>query len=264
MKKIWMGIFAMLCSGSAMATLIFQDNFDSNGALNGRTPDVGSVNWTGSANLTVANGVLMTKAAAASSAWLALPDIVSGDIIRVSAVIVGNVALNTQYIGIGLTTNASALYLRGAPYVTMKHGGTAGDDRGYFNVYGGLGNSNPIDQNAYLTEAGGYTTNLNARNTVNFEYDTATGNMTAWLNSEGGTTVTQYVGSVNYGGIADAAIPVELINFLGIQFTTGAINTSANPGYLDNLTVEIIPEPATLGLIIAAGLGAMLFRRMKL
>ncbi|MCF7818026.1 MAG: hypothetical protein K9M54_09100 [Kiritimatiellales bacterium] len=253
MKKRWIGIVLALCSGSAMATVIFQDSFDSNsGALAGRTPDVttNGVNWSlaSSANLTVTNGVLMTKASAISSAWLYLPDIATGDVIRVSAVIVGNVALNTQYIAIGLTTSAGALYLKGAPYVTMKHGGTTGEERGFFNIYGGLGNSNQIDTNPYLVEATGYTTNLNARNTVNFEYDTASGNMTAWLVSEGGTVATQYVGSVNYGGVADAVIPIDLITFLSLQFTTGAINTSANPAYLDNLLVEIIsaaapPEP---------------------
>ena len=270
MKKIWIVIVLALCSGHAMATVIFQDNFENNpGALQNRRPD----SWDSSAgplaywknealNFQVTNGVLKTTETGLASAWLTLPTISSGQIIKVSAVVVANGNANTDYVSMGLLQSKNHTYQRGEPWVSLD---SKTDGTGLLKVYGGLGNTYPVLATANnLKEAQGFTTNLNARNTLGYEYNTATGDLQVWLTSEGGTTVTQYNGSVNYNGVAGAIVPLDELNYFGITFNSVNPLGASNPAYLDNLVVEIIPEPATVGLYMVAGLGVVLVRRMKL
>lgn len=269
MKKIWIVIVLAVCSGHAMATVIFEDNFETHeGALHNRRPDswdtsVGPLAyWKNEAlNFQVTNGVLKTTDATIASAWLTLPTISAGEIIRVSAVVVGNGDANNDYVGIGLLQSKNHTYQRGEPWIAVTH---KTDSLGLVQVYGGLGLTSILATANNLKEAQGFTTNLNARNTVNYEYDTGSGNLSVWLVSEGGTTVTQYNGSVNYNGVAGAIVPLDELNYFGITFKSVTPLSGSNPAYLDNLTVEIIPEPATIGLCVVAGLGVMLLRRMKL
>ena len=254
MKKLMMGVLAVLCAGSSMATVIFQDNFENHaGALHNRRPDSWDTTysqlayWKNEAlNFQVTNGVLMTTAPSGlASAWLTMPTISSGDLIRVSAVFVANVSASTKYVSMGLLQSKNHTYQRGEPWITMTRRPTApGADLGLLIAYGGLGNTQPALVSANnLKEAQGFTTNLNARNVATYEYDTASGNLSVWLTSEGGTTVTQYVGSVNYGGVAGAVVPVDEINYFGITFYDATPFGSSDPAYIDDLSVDITFAP---------------------
>jgi hypothetical protein len=46
-----------------------------------------------------------------------------------------------------------------------------------------------------------------------------------------------------------------------VTFNKAEQDGTANPAYVDSLVVDIIPDPATLGLFIVAGTGVMMFRR---
>jgi hypothetical protein len=241
MKKTGLGLMAFLCAGGVLATVVLKDHFEMNvGPLNRRTPDSGSGAWSASNDLVVENGMLMS-AAKLTSGWFALPEISPGDVIKVSAVIVGNVTENTEWVGIGLMEKKGAVYKTGAPYFTMKNGT---DGLGYLMVYGGEGRANEINQNKWLREKHGYSTEPDARNKVVFEYDTESGNLQVQLVGEDGSAVTQYNGPVNYKQNAGAVIPANRIRFLGVTFNTSKLSEDANPAYVDEIRIDLIPREA--------------------
>jgi hypothetical protein len=265
----------LLCVCSVNATIIFNDNFENNsGSLHSRRPDAfdagvsGLAYWKNEAlNLSVTKGVLQTtESTGQQSAWLTLPEISSGDVIRVSAVMVANGDANTDWLSMGLLDSKSHTYQKGQPYCTLTRNATGnGANMGLLKVYGGEGSApGTLASQNYLKEPQGFTTNLNARNTVAFEYDTASGNLAVWLTSEGGTTVTQYNGSVNYNGVEGQAVPLGDLNYFGVTFNSVNSTGSADPAYLDNLVVEIIPEPSTIGLFVVSSIGLFLARSFRM
>jgi hypothetical protein len=236
-------ILLLLCAGNASAAIVYQDGFENNaGALNGRLPDTGSSVWQNTdGSFQVTNGVLGTKTNGLTSAWLTMPSISTGDIIRVSAVIVGNGAVNTDYISFGLVNAKAATYSSGAPWLSLLR--RVDNDRGYLRGHSGPGSSGTnLLNSANLTETQGFTTTLNARNAVTMQYDTASGKLSVWTASEGGTTVMQYDGPVYYGGAAEAIVPMDAIKYLAVSFNRVDPLGASNPAYLDDLTVEIIPD----------------------
>jgi len=245
---------------NASATVLFEDSFESNsGALHNRRPDaydssVGALAWwkNESLNLVVTNGVLQTTTTTGQqSAWLTLPPINTGDVIRASAVVVANGDVNTDWLSFGFLQSKNHTHQKGEPFVTLSRFAVdPGANTGQLKIYGGLGNVNLLAANSWLKEQNGFSTNLNARNTVTFEYDTASGSFQVWLTSEGGTTVTQYNGSVNYGGVEGQIVPLDELNYFGLTFNSVVPLGAANPAYLDDLVVERIPyqEPQLAAL----------------
>jgi hypothetical protein len=236
-------ILLLLCAGSTRAVIVCQDSFESNsGALTGRLPDLGTAAWQNTdGSFQVTNGVLETTTNGLTSAWLAMPSISTGDIIRISAVIVGNGDVNTDYISFGLVNAKVATYSSGAPWLSLLR--RVDNDRGYLRGHSGPGSSGTnLLNSANLTETQGFTTTLNARNTVTMQYDTASGQLSVWMASEGGTTVIQYDGPVYYGGVAEAIVPMDAIKYLAVSFNRVDPLGASNPAYLDDLTVEIIPD----------------------
>jgi hypothetical protein len=246
-----------------MATIIYQDDFSNNsGALDGRSPNVGSAWLNAGKNFQVTNGGLETTTNGVASAWLTMPTVSAGQVIKVSAVMVANGDANTDYLSIGFTSAKNPTYSVGDPWLTMYRRIDTGNGKGILRVYSGPGSGGiRLVNQETLADAQGFTTNLNARNTVNYEYNTTTGNLLVWLLSANGTSVTQYNGSVNYGNVAGAIVPVDQIKYLDITFNSVNVLGSANSAYLDNLTVEIIPEPATVGLFMVSGIGVLAIRR---
>lgn len=253
MKTVWMLCLSVLSVFSASAASFFEDSFESNsGALHNRRPDsfdaeYSAITWwkNEAANLAVTNGVLQTASSTGQqSAWMALPnDIETGDVIRVSAVLVANGDANTDWLSIGLLQSKNHTFQRGDPYVALTRREDAGVNTGLLTVYGGLGDDYGSLTNAnYLKEAQGFATNLNARNTVGFEYDTATGNLRVWMTSEEGTTEIHYYGPVNYEGVANQAIPLDDLQYVGVTFNGLNSLADSNPAYLDDLFVERIPQ----------------------
>lgn len=243
MKKVKMLILSVLCAGSSMASVIYQDTFASNsGALHGRLPDVGTAAWQNTdGSFQVTNGVLETATNGLTSAWLTMPAISMGDIIRVSAVVVGNGDVNTDYISFGFVNAKVATYNSGAPWLTLVR--RVDNNRGYLRGHSGPGpGGTNLLNSANITETQGFTTTLNARNTVYMQYDTASGKLWVWMASEGGTTVMQYDGPVYYGGVAEAIVPLDAIKYLAVSFNRVDPLGASNPAYIDDLTVEIIPD----------------------
>ncbi len=236
-------ILLMLCAGSTRAEIVYQDRFENNsGALSGRLPDIGASVWQNAGGgFQVTNGVLETIATGLDSAWLTLPPVSSGDVIRVSAVVVGNGDANTDYISFGLTKEKGATYSQGAPWLSLLR--RVDNSRGYLRIHSGLGSSGTnLLNSANLTETQGFTTTLNARNTVTMQYDTSTGMLWVWLTGAGGANIMQYNGSVNYNGVPDSPIPLDELNYFGTTFNSMNPQGTSDPAYLDNLIVEIIPD----------------------
>jgi hypothetical protein len=156
-------------------------------------------------------------------------------------VVVVNGTAATDWLGLGFLQSKDGTFEAGAPYATLtRRPVDPGANMGLLRVHGGFGNTNELANFNYLKEAQGFTTNLNARNNLGLRYDTASGNLQVWLTSEGGTTVTQYNGSVNYDGVAGQAVPVDQLNYVGITFNNLNALDDINPAYLDDLKVRLV------------------------
>jgi hypothetical protein len=253
MKAVWIVCLSVLCGFSASAEDLFEDRFENNsGALHNRRPDFfdtdyASIAWwkNEASNLSVTNGTLLTGSSSGQqSGWIALPDdIQTGDVIRVTAVLVANGDANTDWLSLGLVGSKNHTFQKGAPYLTLTRREDAGVNTGLLKVYGGLGaGSGSLTNVNFMKEAQGFTTNLNARNTVGLEYDTGSGNLRVWMTSEGGTTVFHYDGSVNYGGVTNQPVPFDALKYAGVTFNGLNSLADADPAYVDDLTVERIPQ----------------------
>jgi len=88
-------------------------------------------------------------------------------------------------------------------------------------------------------------------------------NLASWLQS-------QYTGTTPNAAYAilrlnPDAVPVGTYRGVRIKSSDAAYGDSPEPGEIrPTLTVETIPEPATIGLLGLAGLGAMIARRLRL
>jgi hypothetical protein len=253
MKAISIVCLSLFFGLMASADVWYEDGFEDNsGDLHNRRPDFfdtdyASIAWwkNEASNLSVTNGTLLTGSSSGQqSGWIALPDdIQTGDVIRVTAVLVANGDANTDWLSLGLVGSKNHTFQKGAPYLTLTRREDAGVNTGLLKVYGGLGaGSGSLTNVNFMKEAQGFTTNLNARNTVGLEYDTGSGNLRVWMTSEGGTTVFHYDGSVNYGGVTNQPVPFDALKYAGVTFNGLNSLADADPAYVDDLTVERIPQ----------------------
>lgn len=235
-------LFLMRCVSSSVAAVTYQDSFTNNaGALHERSLDVGTSVWQNvSGNFQVTNGVLQTTSSGLAAAWLPLPLISSDAVVRVSAVVVGNGNANTDYISIGLSEVQSYTYSVGCPWLSLIR--RVDNDLGYLRVHSGPGSSGTnFFNNGILAEAQGFTTDLNARNRVYYEYHTGNGTIRIGLISANGTDAELYNGSVSYNGIYGTQVPIDQLKYLNITFNSVNPQGMTNPAYVDDLVVEVIP-----------------------
>lgn len=224
-KRLAVFVAGLLAAGLAQATLIFQDTFSTNGALKGRAVETGTGTWIADATLMTSNGAALPGATANGKDGLLAFTPETGKIYTLSADV--NVISGSTYVGIGFASNTNgtpngseyfhALIDTLSPWINMQTNRIVGTMTG--PAGGGL------------TQFSGKGTN----GTVKVVLDTTGANwVSTWYFNNTALRTNTFSGTLG-------------INYVGFG-TGGSVNTT-----VDNFKLEMIPEPATLGLFGVVG-----------
>jgi len=235
---------------SAQAAIIYQDDFSGTAGslLNGRAPNV--VNTTGNTYTAASVLELNGSGRAVSSngggyASIALPAVTEDDVVVMEAVFRPR-SSNDNWMAFGLAKESAAdLTNHGTAWVNLRGGPHANGGR--VTVFSGNATSGQLYQTATPPEAG--WAGATDPSTMKITYTVKTGNMKVELGAN-----TVFEGLIDYNGVADTPAPLSAIDHFTLQWSGQDLSTSATPGYFDSVTVSVIPEPATIGML---GLGTL-------
>ena len=253
--RFGLGALAALClqiSGNLYgASYLYQDDFSNNdGALNGRTTASGFGNWTTSDSaFQVGSGQIRINSNTPvdyHEATFSLPSLGVTDILSLSITVRPSGPL---FMGIGFNPNPAT---GPTPFLTQN---------GYAWVYyEGLGVANPNIQifqgpstagASYAAPLTHSTLNFDASLATTFEFTYSAAAKTLSLIASNGGNSSTLLNQMNV-----STIPLEVFSNFSLQFQGQTLGDSANPAYVDNLSVSIIPEPSTFSMLLC-GLGAM-------
>ena len=252
--RIGLGVLAALClqiSGNLYgASYLYQDDFSGTGALNGRTTASGFGNWTTSNSAFQVGGgqvkINSNTPVDYHEASFSLPSLGATDILSLSITVRPSGA---NFMGIGFNPNPAT---GPTPFLTQN---------GYAWVYyEGLGVANPNIQifqgpstagASYAAPLTHPTLNFDASLATTFEFTYSAAAKTLSLIASNGGNSSTLLNQMNV-----STIPLEVFSNFSLQFQGQTLGDSANPAYVDNLSVSIIPEPSTFSMLLC-GLGAM-------
>ena len=252
--RFGLGVLAALClhtSGNLYgASYLYQDDFSANaGALNGRATASGFGNWTAGGAFQVGSDQIRINSNTPvdyHTASFSLPSLGATDILSLSITVRPSGA---NFMGIGFNPNPAT---GPTPFLTQN---------GYAWVYyEGLGVANPNIQifqgpstagASYAAPLTHSTLNFDASLATTFEFTYSAAAKTLSLIASNGGNSSTLLNQMNV-----STIPLEVFSNFSLQFQGQTLGDSANPAYVDNLSVSIIPEPSTFSMLLC-GLGAM-------
>ena len=243
MKILQLLMVGLIAAGSAHATIIIQDDFsgDGTGNLNGTTADIGGT-WTAHTRSGVQwlddGSIASSSAADDYTAFIALPhEIAVGEIYTLTATLDSTTA-PFCFVGLFEKIESDAVVIEDR----LQH-----SNRGVMMDFHGPSNRRWSNTGPVGTQINGDMVASSAT-TMTLVIDASTGRDT--LNN-----VSFYIDGVFQ--------ETSSFNLTGLD--TLGIGSETAPGALDlgSVSLDVIPEPATLGMIVAFG-GGMLFIRRRL
>jgi len=253
--RLGLGVLAALClqiSGNLYgASYLYEDDFSNNaGALNGRTTATGFGAWTTSDSaFQVGSGQVTINTNAPVDyhvASFALPTLTTNSIVSLSITLRPS---GPNFTGFGFNPKPAT---GPSPFLTQN---------GYGWVYyEGLGGGNPNIQaftgastagNIYLATLNNSALDFNASLPTTFEYTYSAAAKTLSLSAVNGSKSSTLLNNADV-----SSIPLSAFSNFSLQFQGQTLGDSANPAYVDNLSVSIIPEPSTFSMLLL-GLGTM-------
>jgi hypothetical protein len=252
-----MAIATFVISPAANAQIVYQDNFDgiAGTTLNGRSPDVVNTTgntWTGSTTLVTSGSGLAVSTLASGVLSIAMPTITLDDVITMTAVLRPRNTVN-NFLAFGLSRSAGALSGEGTAWAFLR-GGTHANG-GMVVANSGSGSTGLLYQTPgdSLPQAGFEGINPS---TMTLTYTVLTGNLKVQLGLN-----TVFEGLIDYGGVADTPAPLDTMTHFSLQWNSQLLDTNANPGYFDSVTVSVVPEPSTWALVAGSLTVLAVFRR---
>jgi hypothetical protein len=243
-------LIAGLCL-SAQATVIYQDNFTGTGGslLNGRAPDTvntGGKTYTASTTLNLSTNASATgwavSTVAAGYAAIQMPTLTVNDTVIMTAVLRPRNSQN-NWLGFGLQSdNTNGVGTIGTAWAYLRGGQHS--NSGKVSIASGPGAASNLYASA-VAEPGFEGLNPS---TMKITYAVSNGYMKVELGAN-----TVWDGLIDYGGV-DTPAPLTAIDYFGFAWNTQNTDSTTTPGYFDSIKVEVIPEPATIGML---GLGML-------
>ena len=248
--RIGLGVLAALClqiSGNLYgASYLYQDDFSANaGALNGRTTASGFGNWTAGGAFQVGSDKIAINSNTPvdyHTASFLLPALGATDILSLSVTVRPSGA---GFMGIGFTSGPGQYLINSGYAWTYYEGLGAGNPN--IQVFKGVGTGNQI----YGATLANPALDFNASLATTFEYTYSAAAKTLSLSAVNGSKSSTLLNNLDV-----STLPEGSFNNFALQFQGQELNTSSNPGYVDRLSVSIIPEPSTFSMLLC-GLGAM-------
>jgi len=238
-----MAMIAM-ASVSANAGVIYSESFSGSGDLNGTAPDIGVATWVASADLNK-DGTVDPDGTTDDNAFLAFTP-VAGKVYTLSATL--DSSTGAGWLGIGFTDTAvtdgpagTADFWKNigdnpAPWMLYRGDGAAAAGKTPDRVVSFVGG----DPGAWSVGAEGvYPGPID----VSIELNTEAAAWTAEWFVNGGSVRSETLGSI------------PTINYVGFGREGGTIGT------IDDFSLTVVPEPATLGFLALGGLGLLRRRR---
>jgi hypothetical protein len=250
--RLGLGVLAALClqiSGNLYgASYLYQDDFSNNaGALNGRTTATGFGAWTTSDSAFQVGGGQVTinsNAPAYHAATFSLPTLGANDILSLSITLRPS---GPNHMSFGFTPNPAA-YLTQSGYGWVYYEGLGSATTPNIQVFGGASTAGAL----YFATLANPALNFDASLPTTFEYTYSAAAQTLSLSAVNGTSRSTLLNNANV-----SAIPLSSFGNFALQFEGQTLGDNANPAYVDNLSVSIIPEPSTFSMLLC-GLGAMM------
>jgi hypothetical protein len=257
--RIGLGVLAALClqiSGNLYgASYLYQDDFSNNaGALNGRATASGFGNWTAGGAFQVGSDQITVNSNTPDpyhTASFLLPALGATDILSLSVTVRPSGA---GFMGIGFTSGPGQYLINSGYAWTYYEGLGAGNPN--IQVFKGVGTGNQI----YVATLDNPALGFDASLATTFEYTYSAAAQTLSISAVNGASPSRTL--LNNADMS--AFPLSSFSNFALQFQVQELNTSSNPGYVDRLSVSIIPEPSTFSMLLC-GLGAMtaIYRRRR-
>jgi hypothetical protein len=252
-------LLALSCGSFASASVIYQDNFARTGNLAGTTPaptDTNSVKWANniSGMTATTNGTELILAQASGqygvgNGYLTYSPPSSGTI-TLSAGLISGAVTGTGSGGWGMLgfESSTSLYNPSAsgPNITLPAGAN------YVIASPAGQNGTGTDYSTITGFTAGSTTVL----TISYDISTETAN---WY-AQTGSNPQQLLYTYDYATHSVAAPVIEAVE---VGMWTTPVNATPEVIDVQNFTLTAVPEPATLGLVMAGGLGLLLLKRRQ-
>lgn len=233
-KRVVVFCTGLLVAGLAQSTVIYQDAFSADGSLAGRAVETGTGTWIGHSDLQTSGGMALPAATnPGKNALLAFtPE--TGKIYTLSADVN---AISGSWLALGFVSDTAATIIgnelfydyvdTAAPWMYVVPAGNV-------QTFGG----------PHTGDIAGFT-GVGSSGTMEIRLDTTGSNWEATYFFKGALLRTKtFSGSLNITHVAFGGNPVSTQE-------------------VDNFSLTVIPEPATLGLLVAMS-GALLFVRRQM
>jgi len=252
--KSWATIIitGLLAVASADASVIYQDDFSANsGALSGRTTAAGFGSWTTSSDsFQVSGGQVEINSNSPVDyhfAHFVLPTLAASDILSVDVTVRPSGA---GFMGIGFLPLAGDYLINsGLPWLYLT--GLDSASPGHVEIFRGAGAAD----NVYSGTPAGFDAALPT--TYHFVFDKTASTLS--ISAENGSTTSDLAIDLD---VSIAAANSGFEKF-GMQFQSQALSTDASPAYMSDISVQVIPEPATVSVLGLGALVTLLIRRYR-
>jgi len=259
--RIGLGVLAALSLNISnnLYGAVYVDDFSANsGGLSGRTTAAGFGAWTttdsafqvGNGTMTINSNTPVDYHAASFS----LPTLTVSDTLSLSITLRPS---GQYFTGFGFNPNPATGQ---SPYLTQNgygwvyfEGLGAGSENPNIQIFKGASTAGAI----YAASLTHPALNFDASLPTTFQYTYSASTQTLSLSAVNGSSTSTLLNNADV-----STIPLSAFSNFSLQFQGQTLGSATNPGYVDYLRVEVVPEPSTFAMLLG-GLGTMVLRRRR-
>jgi hypothetical protein len=252
--RIGLGVLAALSLNISnnLYGAVYVDDFSANsGGLNGRTTAAGFGAWTTSDSaFQVGNGTITINSndPAYHAATFSLPTLTVSDTLTLTLTVRPS---GSGFLGFGFTPNSGQYVINNGYTWTYYEGLGSGNPN--IQIFNGSGTAGAT----YFATLDNPALNFDASLPTTFQYTYSASTQRLSLSATNGSSSSTLLNNADV-----SSIPLSSFSNFALQFQGQTLGSDTNPGYVDYLRVEVVPEPSTFAMLLG-GLGTMVLRRRR-